>query len=69
MDNNLNLTVEVKHFGYGFTVSQNGNIEMRIPVKQLKKGDKVVSYSGGDDTLIVERPLENVELIPKKIIY
>lgn len=68
MDNNLHVQVEVKHFGYGFTVTPNGNIQMRIPVKQLKDGDILIKYSPCDETVIVERQLENVEVIAKKII-
>lgn len=66
--NALNAQVKVKHFGYGFSVSKNGNIIMRMPVTELLQDDIVVSYSPFDSTIEVERNLEKVQVIVTGII-
>lgn len=68
MNNTLNAAVKVKHFGYGFTVTPNGNIQMRLPIKHLKKGDIIVGNYDGGHSIVVERLLENVEVTMDKII-
>lgn len=66
--NVLNVQVKVQHFGYGFSVSRNGNIIMRIPVTELLQDDVVVSYYPSDSTIEVERSLEKVQVIVTGII-
>lgn len=66
--NALNVQVKVKHFGYGFSVSKNGNIIMRIPVTELLQGDIVVSYYPPASTVEVERRLEKVQVIVTGIL-